>query len=144
MLQPYTLQDNVTFGSIKLLVKGNPPAIQSPDDSATLPLHVACQHHDSASVVKYLIGLDSSTLDAIDRQGNTALHHACRGAKYQTIALLFDKYDALSVSKRNTQNKLSIHLLMESNEVLDRGSVEYIDCVFRLLKSHPETVISID
>eukprot|EP00984_Skeletonema_dohrnii_P038565 scaffold41923_cov194-Skeletonema_dohrnii-CCMP3373.AAC.1 len=58
------LQSNVRFGSIKLQVKGNPPAVQSPDNSGSLPLHVACAHHDSVSVVQYLIGLDSTTLDA--------------------------------------------------------------------------------
>ena len=56
------LQNNVTLGSIKLLVKGNPAAILSPDNSGALPLHSACQHHDSASVVNYLVELDPSTL----------------------------------------------------------------------------------
>ena len=51
----------------------------------------------------------------MDRKGNTALHLACRGAKYETIALLLDKYD--------DDEKLP----WESNEVLDREreSVEY-------------------
>ena len=73
------LQNNVRLGSIKLLVKGNPAALQSPDDSCALPLHVACIHHDSAKVIEYLVGLDISTLDAVDRDGNTALHVACVG-----------------------------------------------------------------
>eukprot|EP00984_Skeletonema_dohrnii_P010322 scaffold4008_cov85-Skeletonema_dohrnii-CCMP3373.AAC.2 len=46
------LQSNVRLGSIKLLVKGNPPALQSTDNSGSLPLHIACAHHDSASVVQ--------------------------------------------------------------------------------------------
>jgi len=46
------LQSNATLGSIKLLVKGNPPAVQSPDNSGSLPLHIACEHHDSPSVVQ--------------------------------------------------------------------------------------------
>jgi ankyrin repeat protein len=118
------LQDNVRLGSIVLLVKGNASAVQTPDNSGALPLHVACAHHESASVVQYLIGLDTTTLDAVDKGGNTALHLACRGAKYDTIALLLEKYDAVSVSKRNAQKKLPIDLLFESNEVLDRESVE--------------------
>jgi len=135
------LCNNVRLGSIKLLVKGNLSAIRSIDDSGRLPLHVACQHHDSATVVQYLIGLADVTLDAIDRQGNTVLHYACRGAKYDTIALLLETYDALSVSKRNAHGKLPIDLLWESNEVEDRGSVEYTESVFRLLAAYPEIVM---
>jgi len=32
--------------------------------------------------------------------------------------------------------------LFESSDVLDRGSVEYTDSVFRLLKAHPETIMN--
>ena len=79
----------------------------------------------------------------MDRGGNTALHLACRNAKYETIALLLEKYDAVSVSKRNAHKKLPIDHLWESNEeVLDRKSVEYTDSVFRLLKAHPETIMN--
>ena len=136
------VQNNVTLGSIKLLVKGNPAAILSPDNSGALPLHFAFQHDDSASIVRYLVGLDPSTLDAVDREGNSALHLACRGAKYDTIAMLLEKYDAISVSKRNTDEKLPIDLLWESNAVEDRGSVEYMGSVFQLLKAYPETVMN--
>jgi ankyrin repeat protein len=62
-----------------------------------------------------LVGLGATTLEAVDRKGNTALHLACRGAKYETIALLLDKYDAVSVSKRNANEKLPIDLLWESD-----------------------------
>ena len=135
------LQNKVRLGSIKLLVKGNPHALQSP--YSALPLHVACRHHDSANVVRYLIGLDTTSLGATDREGNTALHYACRGAKYQTIALLLEKYNAVSVSKRNAQNKLPIDLLWESNEVSDRESLKHTETVFRLLRAYPEIVTSV-
>eukprot|EP00984_Skeletonema_dohrnii_P017704 scaffold8135_cov127-Skeletonema_dohrnii-CCMP3373.AAC.6 len=138
------LQSNVRLGSIKLLVKGNPSAIRTFDRSGVIPLHTACQHHDSASVVQYLVGLDTTTLDAVDREGNTALHCACLGAEFDTIALLLDKYDAVSVSKRNAQKKLPIDLLWDSNAVEDRDSVEYTESVFRLLKAYPETVMNIE
>jgi len=136
------LQNNVRLGSIKLLVKGNASALRSPDNSDALPLHIACAHHESASVVQYLIELDTTTLDAVDREGNTALHYACRGAKYDAISMLLGKYGAVSVSKRNTHKKLPIDLLWESNEVLDRESVEYTESIFRLLRAHPETVMN--
>eukprot|EP00985_Skeletonema_marinoi_P023133 scaffold15141_cov81-Skeletonema_marinoi.AAC.8 len=135
------LRNNVRLGSIKLLVKGNPPALQTPDNSGALPLHVACQHHNSASVVQYLIGLDVSTLDAVDREGNTSLHLACHCARHEIIGLLLDKYDAVSVSKHNAQKKLPIDLLFESNIVEDKESNEYIASVFQLLKAYPEMVM---
>ncbi|KAK1734117.1 ankyrin repeat domain-containing protein [Skeletonema marinoi] len=135
------LQHNVRLGSIKLLVKGNPSAIRNSDTNFAMPLHLASQHHNSSNVVQYLVGLDTSTLDAVDKEGGTALHYACRGAKYDTIALLLEKYDAVSVSKRNAKGKLPIDLLWESNEVEDRGSIEYTEGVFRLLKAYPEMVM---
>ena len=133
------VQNNVTLGSIKLLVNGNPSAIRCFDDNGVIPLHVACQYHNSASVVGYMVSLADLTLDTIDRQGNTALHYACLGSKYQTIALLLEKYDAVSVSNRNAHGKLPIELLWESDQV-DRESVEYSDSIFRLLKAYPEAL----
>eukprot|EP00984_Skeletonema_dohrnii_P011394 scaffold4540_cov67-Skeletonema_dohrnii-CCMP3373.AAC.3 len=138
------VQSNVRLGSIKLLVKGNPAAVQSPDNNGALPLHVACQHHDSANVVQYLIELDTTTLDAVDRDGNTALHFACHFARHEFIALLLGKYDGVSVSKRNARGKLPIDLLWESSEALDRDSVEYTESVFQLLKAYPEMVMTTD
>ena len=115
------LQNNVTLGSIKLLVKGNPPAVQSPDNNGALPLHVACQYHECTSVFQYMIDLDATTLNAVDRAGDTALHYACRGAKYETISLLLDdKYAAASASKRSAHEKLPFDLLLERDGVDDR------------------------
>ena len=138
------IQSNVRLGSIKLLVKGNPYAVRSIDDSYALPLHVACEHHDSTSVVEYILGLAHITRDATDRDGNSALHYACRGAKYDTIALLLEKYGASSISKRNANGKLPIDMLWESNKVGDRESVEYMESIFQLLKACPETVMNFD
>eukprot|EP00986_Skeletonema_menzelii_P005193 scaffold1837_cov124-Skeletonema_menzelii.AAC.11 len=134
------LQNNVTLGSVKLLVKGNPHAVQSPDNYGALPLHIACQHHNSTIIMQYLLDLDMRTLRAVDIDNNSALHYACRGAKYETITMLLEKYDAVSVSKRNAQKKLPIDLLWGGN-VEDRESIEYTESVFRLLKACPETVM---
>ena len=75
----------------------------------------------------------------MDYDNNTALHYACRGAKYDTIAMLLEEFDAAAVSK-NVQQKLPIELLLETDKVVDRESVEYTDCVFRLLKAYPNVV----
>eukprot|EP00984_Skeletonema_dohrnii_P020040 scaffold9691_cov80-Skeletonema_dohrnii-CCMP3373.AAC.4 len=135
------LQNNATLGSIKLLVKGNPAALQTSDNSGLIPLHVTCQLHDSVNVFHYLVGLDATTLDAVDREGNTALHLACHCAKYDIIAMLLEKYGAVSVSKQNAVKKLPIDLLWESNVVLNRESVEYTETVYRLLKAYPEMMM---
>eukprot|EP00986_Skeletonema_menzelii_P001121 scaffold304_cov80-Skeletonema_menzelii.AAC.15 len=134
------LQNNVRLGSIKLLVKGNPSALRLLENNFALPLHIACQHHDSARVVQHLLSLDEAALDAVDRQGNTALHYACRGAKHDTISLLLENYDAASVSKRNTNDKLPIDLLWECNAISNTESVEYTGSVFKLLRAYPEMV----
>ena len=134
-------ESSVRLGSIKLLVKGNPNAVQTPDNDGALPLHVACMHHESTSVVQYLVGLDTTTLEAVDHDDNTPLHYACRGAKYETIALLLDKYNAMSVSKRNAEGKLPIDVLCESDEVAEE-SIEHLESLFRLLRVFPETVMN--
>ena len=138
------LQNNVRIGSIKLLVKGNPSAIRNVDTNFAMPLHLACEHHNSASVVQYLLDLDRRTLRAVDIDNNSALHYACHGAKYDAIALLLEKYDAASVSKRNATGKIPIDLLWESTAVAvgDRESVGYTESVYRLLKAYPETVLN--
>jgi ankyrin repeat protein len=135
------LRDNVVLGSIKLLVKGNPSAVQSPDSVGALPLHLACLHYDDACVVEFLINLDLSTILAFDAEGNTVLHYACRGAKYETIALLLGEYGGVSVSKRNMNNQLPIDLLHESEAAGDRESIEYTDSIFRLIRAYPDTVL---
>jgi ankyrin repeat protein len=136
------LENNVRLGSIKLLVGGYPPAVQSPDHNGALPLHIACAHHESATVLQYMIELDTTTLEAVDEENNTALHYACRGAKFETITLLLEKYGAVSVSQRNAQKKLPIDLLWESSEVVDRECVEYMGSIFQLLKAYPEIVVT--
>jgi hypothetical protein len=135
------LINNATLGSIKLLVKGNPSAMRTPDNAGALPLHLACQHQESASIVAYLIGVDQTTLQAFDEKGNTVLHYACRGAKHTTISLLLKEYGGISVSRRNAHNQLPIHLLLESKEVSDREDTRYVESIYRLLRAYPETVM---
>ena len=136
------LQNNARLGSIKLLVKGNPLALRTPGNNGALPLHVACMCHESTSVIQYLVELDTTKLEAVDEVNDTPLHYACDGARYETIALLLDKYGAISVSKRNVLERLPIDVLWESDEVVDRESMEYTECVFRLLRAYPETVMN--
>ena len=80
----------------------------------------------------------------MDRDGNAALHLACHGAKHEAIALFLDEFDAVSVSRRNRDEKLPIDLLWESTEVEDRESNEYIECMYRLLRANPEMIMGCD
>jgi ankyrin repeat protein len=139
------LSNDITHGSMKLLVKGNPSAVQSPDNGGALPLHLASQRSESdvsISIVKYLLGFDPTTLGAVDEQGNTALHYACHGANHAIVVLFTETYGAVSVSKRNMNNQLPIHLLLESPEVSDREGIEHTDSIFRLIRAYPETVMN--
>jgi ankyrin repeat protein len=139
------LRGNVTLGSIKLLVKGNPPGITCADNKGMTPLHVACQFHRTPAVVDYLINLDPTSLHRKDLDDNTALHYACRGANHAIIALLTEKYDAMSVSTRNTHGQLSIDLLLQNkNEVRDEESVQCTESMYRLLRAYPMTLVHYD
>ncbi len=138
------IHNNASLGSIKLLAKGYPAGVKVADNGGALPLHVACMHHDSTDVIQYLVGLDPSTLEAVDRDGDTALHFLCQDAKYDIITLFLEKYGAVSVSKRNTDKKLPIDLLWESNAVVDRESIEYTESMYRLLRANPEMIMGCD
>jgi hypothetical protein len=61
-----------------------------------------------------------------------------RGAKLKMIVLLTET-GAVSVSKRNMNNQLPLHLLLESPEVSDRKVIGYSDVCFRLIGAYPET-----
>jgi len=141
------LVNNVPLGTIKLFVKGHSSVIQTSDINGALPLHIACQYHESTSVVDYLLGLEGggSSLTAVDLEENTALHYACRGAKYDTIALLLEKYDAVSVSKLNVHGKLPIHLLWEIEEgdhlPISNDGESITDSIFRLLRANPDMMM---
>src|SRR6056300_306152 len=107
-----------------------------------MPLHVACQHHESATIVEYLISLNEAALRTTDEEENTALHHACIGASHEIIALLIAKHGFASVAKRNAHNQLPIDLLLQNkNEVSDKESVEYTESIYRLLRANPEALM---
>lgn len=136
------IMKNDCLGSIKLLVEGNPAAVQTLDNDGAIPLHLAVQHHHSIEAIQFLIKFDRSTLIMTDSEGNTALHHACRGANYEVIALLLEKYDAVSITTQNLRGKLPIELLFfETDSALDRNSSRYTATIFHLLRSYPNTLM---
>ena len=76
----------------------------------------------------------------VDANNNSLLHYACRGGSFDIVKYLLEA-NVPSVSERNNNSKLAIHLLFECGEnVLDRDSLEYIETIHQLLLANPEVV----
>ena len=116
------LKDNASLGSIKLLTRAHPAALQVSDQNGVYPLHIACSFL-SVKVVKYLVELaEVDTLNNIDAKNNSLLHYACRRGNLGIVNYLLEA-NVPSVSERNNDNRLAIHLLFEcGEEILDRDS----------------------
>ena len=131
-----------SIGAIKLLVEGNPAALQTPNKDGAVPLHLAIQSRRPSNVIKILINHDSdrNTIRIADSKGNTALHYACLDANHEIIALILENYGPLSVSKRNLEGKLPLQLLFETASVGDgdKETTKYTESIFRLLRAFPE------
>ena len=133
------LKDNAPLGSIKLLVKGNPAALNVADRKGAYPVYIACLF-SSANVVKYSVELAGDTLNSVDANNNSPLHYACRGGDCGVVKYLLQA-NVSSVSERNNKNKLAIHLLFECGEnILDQESMEYVETVWQLILANPEVV----
>ena len=133
------LKDNAPLGSIKLLIRSNPAAVQVTDQKGAYPLHIACEF-SSAKVVKYLVELAGDTLNNVDANKDSPLHYACRGGKCDAVKYLLEA-NVPSVSERNNDKKLAINLLFECGEsILDRDSLEYVETIWQLLLANPEVV----
>ena len=135
------LKDNISLGSIKLIVRGNPAAVRVvADQMGAYPLHIACKF-SPAKVVKYLVELYGDTvLNIVDANNNSPLHYVCHGGNLRVMKYLLE-VNVPSVSERNNDNKLAIHLLFECGEnTLDRDSLEYIETIHQLLLANPEMV----
>jgi len=128
------------LGTIKLLVKGNPDAVNVPNGSDMYPLDLACQF-STLGVVKYLAELSPDRLNSCDRVNkNYPLHHACLWGNCEVISYLLERS---SVSERNANGMLPIHLFCEYvNEQEENEDTEYTETIWRLLKAYPETVLN--
>lgn len=106
-----------------------------------LPLHHALFTGASLGSIKALTKRNHALLNVADDKGNRPLHFACSRGNLKVINFLLGCNDS-SVSVRNTEGKLPIQLLSESEEEkLDRDSPEYVETVMRLLLAHPLTVL---
>jgi len=136
------------LGSIKLLLKGNPNAIDVPMVlSKMYPLDIACQF-STLGVVKYLAELSPDRLNPCGFSRNFPLHHACRGGNCEVISYLLETPMAsASVSERNGMNSdgmLPIHLFCEfvKGRWCEGETTEYTETIWRLLTAYPETVLN--
>lgn len=133
------LHKNASLGAIKLLVKGNPSAVQVVDHNLSLPLHIACEF-SSADVVQFLVQFNDISLYQLDVNKDSPLHYACRGGKHNVVKYLLDR-SPLSVSERNSSKKLPIHLFcLSGRSKVGCESSAYIETLWRLLLAYPETV----
>ena len=135
----HALRNNAPLGSIKLLVRGNPVALQTSDNRGKLPLHVGCEF-ETLDVVRYLVEPFESCLNVCDSIKDYPLHYACRGGKLDTVRYLLTK-QIVPVSEKNANGKLPINLLWESCEQgASNESNEYVETVWQLLLAYPEIV----
>ena len=83
------LKDNVPLGSIKLLVIGNPGALNVADRKGAYTIHIACKF-SSVKVVKYLVDLDRDSMNNVDAKNNSQLHYACQGGSLDVAKYLLE------------------------------------------------------
>ena len=138
------LKSNAPLGSVKLLMRANPAALNVADQNGTYPLHIACEF-SSVNLIKYLVELAGDDLNKVDAKNNSLLHYACRAGNLCALKYLLER-NVPSVSERNNDNKLPLHLLLECEENthqinVDKGSIEYIETVWLLLLANSDGVI---
>lgn len=110
------LQGDVPLGSIKLLLKGNPSAIQTVDNNLAFPFHTACEF-SSVEVVLFLAGNvgRSDILEHLDKNEDSVVHYACRGGNLEVVKYLLGNHASLVASATlNKKGELPIHLLCEA------------------------------
>ena len=132
------------LGSIKLLVKGNPDAINVPDDNGMCPLDIASQS-SPLGVVKYLADVVPGRLNSCDENKNYPLHRACRGGNCEVISYLLERpVSSASVLERNSDDMLPIHLFCKFVNELEgkEDTPSYTETIWRLLTAYPETVLN--
>jgi len=139
------IRSRAPLGSIKLLIKGNPDAINVPDGYGVVPLDLACQF-STVEVAKYLEELiGNDRLNACDVNKNFPLHHACRGGNCKVIEYLLERpMSSASVSERNVDDMLPVHLFCEfvKGRWCEGETPEYTETIWRLLTAYPETVLN--
>eukprot|EP00956_Cyclotella_meneghiniana_P033267 scaffold94837_cov60-Cyclotella_meneghiniana.AAC.1 len=120
--------ENVSLGTIKLMVGAHRASVTVADIHGYIPLHYACRLGD-LNIVKYLVDNDKNSLATLDSGGNLPLHHACHAGKPDIVSYILNMTDH-GVTVRNNDGKLGklpIQILL-FDAVCDRD-LQYIDAV---------------
>jgi len=137
----HALKDNVSLGTIKLIVKNCPAAVRMADDKLAFPIHIACEF-TSVKVVKYLVEYDSIPMGQLDTNKDSILHYACRGGNLDVVKYLLDN-SFVSSAEMNGHGELPTHLLCEAGkDKVDVDSAEYVETIWLMLLANPEAVMS--
>ena len=122
------LRNNVTLGSIKLLVKGNPDALQSADNNGALPLHVACEH--SLGAIELLAKGNPSALQSADNSGRLPLHLACQHRDSSKVIDFLGGFDPSTLDAVDGEGNSALHLACRNAKyVTIRMLLENFDAV---------------
>ena len=149
LLHRALLDDDVSLGTIKFILKGYPDAIGLQDNNGMLPVHLACRlnkggifrydfQQNSSSVLQFLVEQDQSALEIRDAAGDSLLHHVCKHGNSDAVLYLVEQCPSL-VSSENDAGVLPVHLLSAK---AGKFSVEHTEAIWRLLVAHPATVAS--
>lgn len=139
LLLHQALQDSeVTLGTIKLLLTGYPHAVSVHDHEGTFPLHIASEFKDLDIVKELMENTGGDLLAVCDLKQDYPLHHACRGGHYDTVSY-FIQMTTVSVSSRNSDGKLPIELLAESES--NKDSLAYVEALWQMIKACPDIVV---
>ena len=129
--------ENVSLGTIKLMVGVHRASVTVADNRGCIPLHYACRSGD-LNIVKYLVGLTEESptvaLDTVDSEKNLPLHYACLAGKLDVVNYILDM-SPRGVFKPNKNEKLPIELLL-FDAVCDR-ELQYVNTVDSLIRANP-------
>jgi ankyrin repeat protein len=130
---------NLSVGTVKLMLDGNPHSSLIADGIGQTPLCIACRHCNVV-VIKYLVEVCEDSLRINDASGELPLHIACRNGMCNVVKWILEKSDA-GLSVQNNEGKIPIQLfLYNTNPFCDRNSLEYVQAVYMLLRANPTDV----
>eukprot|EP00956_Cyclotella_meneghiniana_P026444 scaffold57153_cov43-Cyclotella_meneghiniana.AAC.5 len=131
--------ENVSLGSIKIMVGAHRASVTVADYGGCIPLHYAARLGD-LNIVKYLVDEDKNSLTTLDSGENLPLHHACQAGKPDIVSYILNMTDH-GVTVRNHDGKLPIQLLL-FDAVCDRD-LQYVDTVDSLFRANPVDSLAI-
>eukprot|EP00956_Cyclotella_meneghiniana_P010731 scaffold15044_cov37-Cyclotella_meneghiniana.AAC.3 len=125
--------ENVSLGTIKLMVGAHRASVTVADIQGCIPLHYACRFGD-LNIVEYLVEQDINSLTNVDNMGNLPIHHACLGGRPGIVRYILMTTD-YGVTVQNNDGKLPIELLLF--DAVCARDLQHMDAVDSLLRANP-------